>query len=136
MHAIRLPEKGEDVDGDTVLAGWGSTGGTIIPIMPTRLQTIGLPVVPLDQCGKALTELVGPNPLAPTNICTGPLTGGKSACSGDSGGPLVKEFLNGFKQVGIVSWGIIPCGSEGAPSVYTGVSHFVDWIKEKTMINN
>lgn len=54
--------------------------------------------------------------------------------SGDSGGPLVKYTEGGVEQCGIVSWGIVPCGSAGAPSVYTGVSHFVDWIEE-TMKN-
>lgn len=135
VQKVKLPEQGKDVDGETVLAGWGSTGGIIIPNMPTWLQMLPLPIVPYKQCDEALTSLVGPSPLARTNICTGPLDGGKSACSGDSGGPLVKETSNGVEQVGIVSWGIVPCGSVGAPSVYTGVSHFVDWVKE-TMKNN
>lgn len=48
---------------------------------------------------------------------------------GDSGGPLVR--LNSFDQseiIGIVSWGLFPCGGRNAPSVYTRVSAFVPWI--------
>ena len=30
--------------------------------------------------------------------------------------------------IGVVSWGFIPCGSVGAPSVYTRVSAHIDWI--------
>lgn len=100
--------------------------------MPTDLQRINMPIVEINECDAAMTSLVGPHPLdKKTNICTGPLNGGISACSGDSGGPLVKAVSGGYEQVGIVSWGIVPCGSVGAPSVYTGVSHFVDWINEQ-----
>lgn len=48
---------------------------------------------------------------------------------GDSGGPLVTK--NGFDEaevVGIVSWGLFPCGRKNAPSVYTRVSAFITWI--------
>ncbi|XP_024867114.1 thrombin-like enzyme bhalternin, partial [Temnothorax curvispinosus] len=73
----------------------------------------------------------GSSPVHETNVCTGPLYDEISACSGDSGGPLVS--YNGQKPVltGIVSWGIIPCGTPGAPSVYTRVSKFNDWIAQK-----
>lgn len=78
---MKLPKKGNDVDGDTILAGWGSTSSSIIaPSMPTKLQRIGLPIVESEECDAALTSLVGPHPLASTNICTGPLSGGISAC--------------------------------------------------------
>lgn len=38
---------------------------------------------------------------------------------------------NGFGEaevVGIVSWGLFPCGRKNAPSVYTRVSAFITWI--------
>ncbi|KAJ8945722.1 hypothetical protein NQ314_009084 [Rhamnusium bicolor] len=104
VQVIPLPEPGEYFAGTTVLSGWGST-----------------------ECDAALTSILGgsDHPLDfEANICTGPLIGGISACSGDSGGPLVKYGV----LIGIVSWGITPCGSVGAPSVYTRVSNYVDWI--------
>lgn len=61
-----------------------------------------------------------------SNICTGPLSGGHSACNGDSGGPLAQDGT----LVGIVSWGYVPCASVGAPAVFTEVSHFVDWLDQ------
>uniref|UniRef100_A0A336MRV9 CSON005441 protein n=1 Tax=Culicoides sonorensis TaxID=179676 RepID=A0A336MRV9_CULSO len=124
VQKVALPAKGSETSGTTILAGWGSTSTTTNPIMPTDLQRIDLPVVGLKECDAALTSLVGTHPLADTNICTGPLSGGYSACSGDSGGPLLQKTANGIEQVGIVSWGIVPCGTKGAPSVYTGVSNF------------
>uniref|UniRef100_A0A336MPT1 CSON004811 protein n=1 Tax=Culicoides sonorensis TaxID=179676 RepID=A0A336MPT1_CULSO len=116
VQKVALPAKGSETSGTTILAGWGSTSTTTNPIMPTDLQRIDLPVVGLKECDAALTSLVGTHPLADTNICTGPLSGGYSACSGDSGGPLLQKTANGIEQVGIVSWGIVPCGTKGAPS--------------------
>lgn len=70
-------------------------------------------------------------PVLQTHICTGPLTGRVSACSGDSGGPLVKYQNGSNVQIGIVSYGIVPCGRKYAPtSVYTRVADFVIFIKE------
>lgn len=81
VQKVKLPAKGNDVDGVTILAGWGSTSSSIInPNMPTDLQRIDLPIVELSECDRALTSLVGSHPLADTNICTGPLNGGISAC--------------------------------------------------------
>lgn len=84
----------------------------------------------LLECVDALVKLAGSSdPLAETNVCTGPIeVGGEGACSGDSGGPLVTQ--GGNTQIGIVSWGMMPCGSKGAPSVFTKVSAFVDFINE------
>ena len=31
-------------------------------------------------------------------------------------------------QVGLVSWGMVRCGTGGVPGVYTNVSYFMDWI--------
>jgi prostasin len=61
------------------------------------LQTVTKPIVQFDMCAEimATTGFI----LHYTMVCTGPLTGGISACGGDSGGPLVQD-LNGD---GIVS---------------------------------
>lgn len=53
------------------------------------LQTVDKPIIPYDECEEVLGG-PGNSPLDPLNICTGPLTGGVSACSADSGGPLVQ----------------------------------------------
>lgn len=49
--------------------------------MPDKLQMAKLPLVDLATCKRAVESLVGPSPLHETNVCTGPLTGGYSACS-------------------------------------------------------
>lgn len=128
VQAIELPASGEEPSGDVVLSGWGSTSTSNFPVMPNQLQKVDLPVLDHEGCAAAFTELMGTSePLDEvSNVCTANPGDHKSACSGDSGGPLAG---NG-KIVGIVSWGLVPCGSEGAPSVYTKVSSFVDWINE------
>lgn len=82
------------------------------------------------ECAAALTALFGsPDPLDVTNVCTGPLYDGISACSGDSGGPLAQFGpSNNTELIGVVSWGVSPCGYAGAPSVFVKVSSFVDFI--------
>lgn len=87
------------------------------------------------ECKQAITKLVGnADPLYDEiNVCSnGVNPNNESVCSGDSGGPLVQND----KLIGIVSWAIIPCGSKGAPSVYTNVAYFVDWIEDTIKANS
>ncbi|KAF7418987.1 hypothetical protein HZH68_001640 [Vespula germanica] len=130
VSSIKLPKYGNIPKDNVTLSGWGSVSNTSIAKMPDVLQKAILPTVDLVECKEALYKIIGPSPLHDTNVCTGPLTGGYSACSGDSGGPLVQNST----VIGVVSWGIIPCGTYGAPSVYTRVSAFTNWIEDK--INN
>lgn len=123
VRAISLPAREQIHSGMVTLHGWGSTSNTWFPSMPNILQTVTKPILPFAQC----QALLGPSsPVRPTNVCTGPLTGGISACGGDSGGPLVQ----GNTLVGVVSWGTMPCGTVNRPSVYVRVSAFLDWIAD------
>ncbi|XP_026463142.1 lectizyme-like [Ctenocephalides felis] len=131
VQAVKLPLRDEPHSGQVTLSGWGSTSTTSFPTYPNLLQTVNKPIVSYAECEKVLGG-PGASPLHPLNICTGPLTGGVSACSGDSGGPLVQYNGNEATLLGIVSWGYIPCGSLNRPSVYTRVSGYLDWIKENT----
>ncbi|XP_063696974.1 trypsin-1-like [Culicoides brevitarsis] len=133
VQPIGLSARGNDVEGQVTLAGWGSTDPQPIgSTPPSDLQRVNLPIVPINECDEVMTSLIGPHPLdKKTNVCTGPLTGGISFCAGDYGGPLVQKTSSGYEQVGIASWGIAPCGSVGAPAVYTKVSAFTDWVASK-----
>ncbi|XP_058826426.1 trypsin-1-like [Topomyia yanbarensis] len=123
-----LPAQGDLAKpGPATLAGWGSTSTGILPSMPAILQKVDKPIIDFETCEQA-NGGPGNTPLGPTNVCTGPLTGGVSACSGDSGGPLFVIEGGVQTQVGIVSWGWMPCGSVGRPSVYVGVASYRSWI--------
>ncbi|PSN50975.1 hypothetical protein C0J52_07624 [Blattella germanica] len=112
VQPIALPSAGDIPSGDAILSGWGSTSTTNNPSMPDILQTAVLPIVDYDECVRTYGE---DSPLDPSN--------------GDSGGPLAINGAGGEKVlIGVVSWGVIPCGSSNAPSVYTRVSAYNDWI--------
>ncbi|XP_055687960.1 trypsin-1-like [Lutzomyia longipalpis] len=126
IQPVVFPAAGSHPSGVSQMIGWGSTSGGTIPTNPDILQKVNVPVVEYSACRAALEAIGGgaDNVFDDTKICTGPLTGGVSACSGDSGSPV----LQGSTQIGIVSWGFMPCGSAGAPSVHTRVAHFITWI--------
>ncbi|XP_076751026.1 trypsin-1-like [Xylocopa sonorina] len=136
VKAISLPREGNSPSGTAILTGWGATSKTSTTVMSDKLQEAQLPLIDLDTCELAIERLIGSSPLDQTNICTGPLSGGYAACNGDAGGPLILHNGGGNTElIGIVSWGIVPCGIVGAPSVYTKVSAFDDWILD-TIANN
>ncbi|XP_018580340.1 trypsin-1-like [Anoplophora glabripennis] len=127
VQPSRLPRQDSEPAGRAFTAGWGSYGGIILPQMPNTLQRVNVPIVPIEVCDESLTRILQrePHPLHfEGNVCTGPLTEPISVCSGDSGGPLLQDG----EVIGVVSWGIVPCGNSQAPSVFVKVSHYVDWI--------
>ncbi|XP_063243088.1 trypsin-1-like [Bacillus rossius redtenbacheri] len=136
VQPINLPAAGKIHTGETVLAGWGSISLTMVPSNPAILQSATLPVLPYSSCYSAVTGISQAqgiaNPLDPSNVCSGPLSGGLGACNGDSGGPLAQKNAGAWELVGVVSWGLVPCGSAGAPSVYVRASAFIDWIAANT----
>lgn len=148
IKPINLPSKDQEYDLNVVLSGWGVTTNGPISLPAPKLQTVTLPLLTnegmiliskkncwinfriISECRNALEKVSGTSePLEESNICTGPLEGGHSACSGDSGGPLAQNNV----LVGIVSWGMMPCASEGAPAVFTDVRYFLDFIKSNTV---
>ncbi|XP_059620337.1 trypsin-1-like [Phlebotomus argentipes] len=130
IQPVTLPTPGTHPTGAATIIGWGNTATGQIPNNPDILQKAPVPIIAYAQCRAALEALNAGHVFSDDKICTGPLTGGISACSGDSGSPV----LQGNTQVGIVSWGFIPCGGAGAPSVHMRVSHFIGWIN--TIIAN
>ncbi|KOC66381.1 Trypsin-1 [Habropoda laboriosa] len=133
VQPIKLPTQGQKQTGQAVLSGWGSTSKSTVPHLPTVLQKAVVPILNNAECLKELTSesVVGQKPeLFDTQVCSG--TAGKevSACSGDSGGPLAQKVGGSSVQVGIVSWGMMPCGASHMPSVYTRVSSYINWIHQ------
>jgi prostatin (serine protease 8) len=132
VQLINVPSSEDECDVLTkrTLSGWGRTSGGIIATLPKRLQKADLPIIPEEECSEKLIKLLGNDgPLDDTMVCT--LYDAKkpqSACMGDSGGPLAD--LKNKTIIGIVSWGITPCGTKNAPSVYTNVCAYRDWIEE------
>uniref|UniRef100_A0A1I8N1Z8 Peptidase S1 domain-containing protein n=1 Tax=Musca domestica TaxID=7370 RepID=A0A1I8N1Z8_MUSDO len=108
------------------LSGWGSVhhfGNGILARYPKRLQLLNYETITNEQCKQIMSDL------SDTEICARERFG-KGACNGDSGGPLVMQKDDSLTQVGIVSYGTAFCASS-APDVYTRVTEFDDWIKER-----
>jgi len=130
VQPLPMAEKGDDPAGGTVCvnSGWGSTSHSSVQQMPNNLQYVEMPIVDRETCKD---NYDGVNGVDEGMNCAGVPEGGVSACSGDSGGPLACPKEDGSLYLaGIVSWGMIPCGQENRPSVYTSVEHYRDWIDE------
>ncbi|XP_071054056.1 chymotrypsin-1-like [Onthophagus taurus] len=124
VQPIKLPTEEQTFEAWSIgtLTGWGAsyTGGDPLE----NLHKVNLFIYPQTECTKIFNSDRF-NVIA--ELCAGVLPGGKGQCHGDSGGPLT---LHGT-QVGIVSWSYKPCTITGYPGVYTRVSHYITWIKEK-----
>jgi len=114
------PARSEDV----VNTGWGNAhpeGGTPI-VLPDILQKVTLSAMTDLACRRFYPLILREYMLCATGTGEGP----SGACNGDSGGPLVYKLADEYCLAGIVSFGRQPCGN--APSVYTSVASFADWI--------
>merc|ERR1719244_1042656 len=125
FEPVCLPEAGVTFEGRALVTGWGTTseGGRLAD----TLQEVVVPIVSDAQCG----EWYGEGSIFPTMICAGEK--GLDSCQGDSGGPMHCELETDGQlyHCGIVSWGE-GCARDKRPGVYTEVSQFRDWIKEKS----
>uniref|UniRef100_W8BW94 Chymotrypsin-C n=1 Tax=Ceratitis capitata TaxID=7213 RepID=W8BW94_CERCA len=128
---------GEVVGGGVpvTLTGWGLRLPVAFPFLPPELDNINYPTTLQTMDYHTITnqecKSSGMEDLTDTDICArGTLL--KGACSGDSGGPLVTKTNAGLHQVGIVSYGLFVCGVFSViPDVYTRVSVFDEWIRER-----
>lgn len=111
--------------GNTVwITGWGATreGGFAASVLQKAQVRIINQTVCDNLMGGQLTSRM---------LCAGVLTGGVDACQGDSGGPLSSPSGTRMFLAGVVSWGD-GCARRNKPGIYSTVTKFRGWIKEKT----
>ncbi|XP_056139420.1 ST14 transmembrane serine protease matriptase a [Lampris incognitus] len=107
------------------ITGWGATreGGYGANV----LQKAQVRIINSTVCNR----LMG-GQLTSRMMCAGVLSGGVDACQGDSGGPLSSPSSGGrMFLAGVVSWGD-GCARRNKPGIYSTVTMFRGWIKEKT----
>ncbi|KAI5138892.1 coagulation factor IX [Manis pentadactyla] len=92
------------------------------------LQYLKVPLIDRATCLRSTKFTIYNN-----MFCAGFHEGGKDSCQGDSGGPHVTEVEGTSFLTGIISWGE-ECAMKGKYGVYTKVSRYVNWIKEKTKL--
>ncbi|KAG5894041.1 hypothetical protein JTB14_037886 [Gonioctena quinquepunctata] len=100
--------------------------------MPCTVHEARLLVYNDTDCYNMINR-TGNDPKAITNaFCAGYIRGGIDTCQGDSGGPLQSMNVDGdYVLIGIVSFGF-HCATPGLLGMYTDVSKYINWIKEKS----
>ncbi|CAH1109349.1 unnamed protein product [Psylliodes chrysocephalus] len=128
VQAAKLPKKGQEFTGKAVLIGFGDSE---TPKMNTLQAALDLALTSNDVCAKQLEDFFKDQQLLDndSNVCT--LSTTSNTCDTDLGSPLSQDGT----VIATVSLFIQPCGSKGAPNVYTKLSTFVDWI-DQTITEN
>jgi len=106
-----------------IVTGWGTIyyGG---PHSETLMEVL-VPIWEQADCRAAYKQQI-----EDTNLCAGVRAGGRDSCQGDSGGPLQLEINGRWSAVGVVSYGI-RCAEPGYPGIYTRVTEYLNWIRQK-----
>ncbi|XP_058514595.1 coagulation factor IX isoform X2 [Ochotona princeps] len=112
--------------GSNYVSGWGRVFHRGRPA--TILQYLRVPLVDRATCLRSTKFTIYNN-----MFCAGYHEGGRDSCQGDSGGPHVSEVEGTSFLTGIISWGE-ECAMKGKYGIYTKVSRYVNWIKEKTRL--
>ncbi|XP_017768609.1 PREDICTED: chymotrypsin-2-like [Nicrophorus vespilloides] len=136
IRSIELCYDGITEDtGNLILSGWGVTDSSNemsytnlkvdrnLKILPRKIEDLSDD----KTCDGRLNNMGIERKLEKENICT-ENKNGVTACKGDSGGPLVS---NG-KLIGIVTWGIVPCGVSIVPTIYTGIKDYKTYLEKYT----
>ena len=126
MGSIALPAQDAPTPAGkpVTLVGWGAAAEG--DHFTKDLMFVQLPVVSLEDCNAAY----GAGAVLDTMLCAAVPEGGKGPCQGDGGGPLVALGADGTPTlVGVSSWAL-GCARPGAPSVFTRVSSFTEWIHQ------
>ncbi|KAH8395067.1 hypothetical protein KR215_009506, partial [Drosophila sulfurigaster] len=119
-----------------ITSGWGATTDDELnatartPDQVDGLQYASVKVLEQQRCiCLFLPGLVN----ARRHICTDG-EGGRGACQGDSGGPLVYRWRNVSYLIGITSFGSANGCEVDAPTVYTRITAYLEWIMDEAGI--
>lgn len=123
VRPVCLDTQSEFSAGDLCyVAGWGNLAENTTET-PDHLQQVAIPIMPT--CKRHFNTIKDEEV-----ICAGFKDGKRDSCQGDSGGPLFCKGSSGWRQVGVVSFGV-GCARSDSPGVYTRVVHYLPWIRAK-----
>ncbi|PZC79293.1 hypothetical protein B5X24_HaOG200424 [Helicoverpa armigera] len=111
-----------NTDGITII-GWGakSSSNVVRNIFSNHLASAELDFYPLKEC----QDVYSKDFVTYQNFCAGFFSKGGGACNRDVGGPGVAHGV----LVGVVSFGSPNCGAPDAPTVFTKLGYYTDWIE-------
>ncbi|XP_050303469.1 proclotting enzyme-like isoform X2 [Anthonomus grandis grandis] len=100
--------------------------------MPCTLHEARLLIYPDGTCVDMINSTGNNGSDVKNAFCAGYLSGGIDTCQGDSGGPLqILDNTGRYVLFGIVSFGF-HCALPKYLGMYTDVSQYIDWIREKS----
>ncbi|GLV32016.1 uncharacterized protein CBL_07775 [Carabus blaptoides fortunei] len=106
--------------------------------LPCTLKQAEVPIQPDTVCKQMLQSMKLDESKMIGAFCAGYVEGGTDTCQGDSGGPLQVRMSSEeevYMILGITSFGF-GCAKENLQGVYTDVSHYLNWIREKMHLEN
>ncbi|XP_023934260.2 uncharacterized protein LOC112043187 [Bicyclus anynana] len=109
---------------DITILGWGAKGYSSVIDNPWKniLSFSVIDVYPLEDC----QDVYSREYVTRKNFCAGYLSKGGGACNRDVGGPGIADG----KLMGVISFGSPVCGAPDAPTVFTKLGYYSDWIEE------
>lgn len=107
-----------------VVAGWQLNHRT-----SETSQKMALPakIMPLEECATIYQR--SSVTLTSGHLCATTTERTRDSCVDEPNGPLMRSIAGVWFLLGVPSFGARDCASD-IPSVYTGVSEYVDWIRE------
>ncbi|KAL0861787.1 hypothetical protein ABMA27_009261 [Loxostege sticticalis] len=110
-------------DGITIV-GWGAKSASAIVHNPWEnvLSFAVLDAYPLQEC----QEIYSREYVTHKHFCAGFFSKGGGACNHDVGGPGISNGV----LMGVISFGSPVCGTPDAPTVFTKLGYYTDWIEE------
>lgn len=110
--------------------GWGKTRD--LEILNDSMREIKVQVTSRNYCNSPSTY---GGRVLDSMFCAKSLIPEVDACQGFGGSPLVIYGKKSELRIaGIVSWGKAECDRSNAPSVYTDLTNYIEWIVRKTNI--
>ncbi|XP_034480511.1 serine protease 1-like isoform X2 [Drosophila innubila] len=109
-----------------IASGWGKTSDAAAGVT-NYLQYQTYDIISVDQCQRTYGSAV-----ASKNVLCIATPNKSSTCQGDSGGPLV--LVSNGVLVGVTSYVSSAGCQSGAPSGFTRVTSYLDWIRSYTGI--
>jgi secreted trypsin-like serine protease len=142
VHPICLPDPNGSQDpkvGQSVrIAGWGYTS-SVTKQVADQLQQATIQILDINGdlyggpgCNAWIRR--GYTLDNAKQICAMSRDTRADSCQGDSGGPLIYDVKSQWYLEGIVSYGDAVCASGTAAGVYTRVSAYVPWIRQKLLL--
>ncbi|XP_048001039.1 uncharacterized protein LOC125237854 isoform X2 [Leguminivora glycinivorella] len=106
---------------DVLILGWGRRDPSEKEEMEDRpISRARLNIYDLEECKYIYTKEY----VSESNFCAGFVDRGEGACNHDGGGPA----LAGSLLTGVISFGSPYCGRVDAPTVFTRLGMYADWI--------